>query len=66
MLRMVAISSVSRWLSRDLVNTPLGTIDAEIAAIEKKPMSDRTVTDAERLADLHGARRRIVGSGRCA
>lgn len=42
---------------------PLGTIDAEIAAIEKKPMRDRTVADIERLADLREAQRHIMSGG---
>ncbi len=57
-------SLMSRWLPRDLTNTPLGEIDAEIASIHEKPMRDRTVTDTERLADLRDARRRIAGSSR--
>jgi len=56
-------SFMTRWLPRDIINMPLGTIDAEISSIEKKPMRDRTISDAERLADLHDARRRIAGSG---
>jgi hypothetical protein len=43
---------------------PLGSIDAEIASIQKTPLRDRSVVDTERLADLRAAQRRITGGGR--
>jgi len=58
---MVAISVMSRWLSRDLVTTPLDQIDAEIAEIQKRPPGQQTVDSTERLRDLREARERIVG-----
>ena len=62
---VLPIWSMSRWLSKDLLSTPLGCIEAEIERISKKPLTDRSVNDADRLADLCQARRQITsGSGR--
>jgi len=51
---------MSRWLSKDVMTMPLGDINAEITSIESSPVRDRSVADAERLADLRDARRRIT------
>lgn len=61
---MVTISSVSRWLPKDVITMPLSKIEAEISAIEKLPSSERSVRDVERLADLRDARKRIAGEPR--
>jgi hypothetical protein len=61
---VLAISLMSRWLSRDVISMPLGKIEDEIAAIEKLPMRERTIMNIERLRDLHDARRRITGNRR--
>lgn len=52
---------MSRWISnQDVITMPLGKIDEEISAIEARPLAERTVLDAERLADLRAARRQIT------
>lgn len=61
---VIAISHMSRWLSRDLLTKPLGAIEAEIEALSKMDPSRRSVADVERLADLQDARRRILGEAR--
>jgi hypothetical protein len=53
---------MSRWLSKDVIHMPLGTIEAEISALTKTSRSDRTVLDEERFADLREARKRITGA----
>jgi len=55
---------MNRWLPRDLTTAPLRKIDEGIAAIERRAMSDRSVADTQRLADLSEARRRITVGGR--
>lgn len=55
---------MNHWLPRDVTTMPLGSIDAEISALEKEPSRDRSVADTWRLSDLRDARRRITGSGR--
>lgn len=52
------------WLPRDLSTMSLGAIEAEIASLEKTPLRDRSVIDAERLADLRAARKRIIDGSR--
>lgn len=59
---MIAISFVSGWLSHDLVNAPLSTIQDEIMILEKKPLQDRSVADVERLDRLCEARAKILRS----
>lgn len=54
-------SRMSRWIGSDVATMPLGQIEEEIARLSKRPMSDRTVVDTERLADLREAQRRITG-----
>jgi hypothetical protein len=52
---------MSRWLSKDVTSMPLGEIEAEITAINKKSRDAMTVEDVEYLRDLQEARRRITG-----
>jgi len=54
---------MTRWLPKDVTAMPLSQIDAEISSIERLPLRERAVADANRLADLRNARRRIAGSG---
>jgi hypothetical protein len=52
---------VTSWFHKDVSTLPLREINDEIAALEKKPIADRTVIDVARLKDLRSAARRIHG-----